>query len=221
MSNKWRCLIQILYLLRRTIFYISAAFCFFIISHSAFADDKPQICNSSTGAVWYFAINQTVFLIRNPTYLTDVDITDAPPALTLKAPNPASRLGCKDNPQQLLRFSALGAVIGVKGLTGSIGRYPINPDISPSIDPYLIGLQSNLLNCMNKKFITRSVNGSLLCQNGTGSLNPLDHPNEKSEWELRISGNRYRTPLGDMLVASTGIAGIEIYSRLSFDSLLD
>lgn len=193
-------------------------------------NDSAQVCSAGGEKKWYFAIGRSVFEITEPEVMTAALIHNVDPKYALIPPNPSSPVGCEDNPQQLAEFSIInwpylepqnyvGDMPIVADLT-ELYRYPYSNIVPPSIDPVIEGLESAALECQNKKFIERWDNGTILCANKTGQLNPLlnaGHFQFGVGWEFIISGNKYLTPLGQNLVMSELTTGVDVDYRIAPD----
>jgi hypothetical protein len=206
-----------------------------LASKPAFADDKPQLCTLDNGKTWYFAIGRTVFEMIDPDFSHGgPGVSGMDPSLALIPPNPASPIGCKDNPQQLGNYSALnwprlepesytGPIPKVTEAFG-IGRYPYRAELPPNIDPVIIQMETVARVCEHTKFITRYDDGTILCADTKGQLNwalvDQKSPNGIA-WEFIISGNSYLTPLGENLVMEEDTDQVGVSYRLTPDVVLN
>lgn len=204
---------------------------------AAFAQqtDPIQLCKTDRGTSWYFAIGRAVFEVKDPDYLRDGPlVNNIDPQYALTPPSPTSPVGCEGNPQQLANFSSLnwprlepeGYLGGIPQVVEALGieRYPYSNIVPPSIDPVIEKIRIIAENCQNKRFITRYEDGTILCADKEGQLNPILNIGKFHlgvGWEYIISGNLYHTPLGGSLVVSEETTEIDVSYRLSSDVVIN
>jgi hypothetical protein len=199
------------------------------VHHAAFADDQPIFCKIDSGKDWYFAVGRTVFEVKDPNYSTGGPLVGSVNSkYALNPPDPTAPVGCKGNPQQLNTFSALNwpkieEQLKTKGLPKQVDllqlyRYPNINSNSPLLDSVIERRKIEAIKCQNKKFIKRWDDGTILCSDTTGQLNPILSVGSDRlgiAWEFIISGNKYLTPLGENLVMSEDQVGVDVNYLLS------
>jgi hypothetical protein len=182
--------------------------------------DTIDVCKSDYGKTWYFAIGRSVFKIDNPNYTNGgPDVRNINSSFAIVPPDAASPVGCQNNPQQLSQFSS-GNMLQLEsaGYSGnmpkqvqliSLVRYPYSPALIPALDPEILAIDHTAANCRNKMFISRFDDGTFLCSNTRGQLNPLlSNARDYISWEFIISGNLYLTPLGQNLVVNEAVNSV-------------
>jgi hypothetical protein len=95
----------------------------------------------------------------------------------------------------------------------SMARNPYSHDVTPNIDPLITQWQLEAISCQTKKMIRRWDDGTILCADKTGQLNPLLNSGDFKNgvgWEFIISANVYRTPLGQNLIMDEALNRVEV-----------
>jgi len=198
------------------IYFITAIILSGVSYRLASAISPDLICVSGNQKIWYIAIGIDVFALP---YSQFFDQTGGPTVDNLDQkflnvpPNPKAPVGCKDNPQQVTRFAVLNRPnLEPQTYSGPMPQeiyklemytYPNRTLSGPKFDPIILALFNEAINCNREPLIKRWDDGTLLCSDTAGPLNPAlnnETPTEGIAWEFIISGNLYLTPMGQNLV---------------------
>jgi hypothetical protein len=202
-----------------------------VYSSAAWAGNQPIFCQSTGGKTWYFALGKTVFEIDRDNFSKGLpQVADVNPTFALSPPDSKVALGCNENPQQIETFSILnwprlksikaGVNLPPEPILLELYRYPALGNTSPLIDPEIERLKIAAIKCQNKPFLQRWDDGTFLCAEKSGLLNPLLETGSHRygvAWEFIISGKLYLTPLGQNLIMSEDQIGVDANYLLSPD----
>jgi len=190
--------------------------------------DAIQTCKLDGGNTWYFSIGRTVFRLTSQEYPSTIiqfqdfkRVDDIDKRYDLMPPNPASPIGCEENPQQLSDFDSIGLQLEQNDYLGNMPKHAAaiemffnsSVDNTPSINPALFFLHGEYNFCKNQKALKIFKDGTFLCSYRAGKLSPSSKDVQNDiihDWEFIISGNLYLTPMGSNLtmIELSGFANV-------------
>jgi hypothetical protein len=201
---------------------------FFFPLKVALADSQVHLCQIGGETTWYFAIGRDVF--RQPSsdlvkFLPDIDDVNHSDALI--PPNPASPVGCKDNPQQIQDFHAVNwPQIEGNDYTGPIPKFIYvfqmfrNFDYHPEQNPpssHYSSIRKPGDVCKGDTYSEQFSDGITYCTNKKIGLNSMAAPfTADLGWEFIIPPNVYPLPLGQELIVG-GASLIDVQYLLTPD----